>query len=1353
MRRHVALGERVLPECAAKRALLERCRALQIAVDRRAIVAAVDWRDDDDDYHDDDDDDDPTNDDALAANPGLEPSSDANVARLAAGGGGPRDPEEEPGRLSRWTRSIPPPADVVAALPPTLDAEIVGDCARPAGGPGKVAPWWFADAVVVIARAGEGFGDDENGDDENGDDEGTIFRGRRGEENETEEENGGVPAAETPPQRGVPAGTQHPEVRPEVSVPEVSVPGVSVPEVSVPGVSVPEVIADLPVPASRILALRRAASQMAADRLPGVFVLLEAKKKKGPRTSKSANHARDEADDPSGEDGAKKCASSSKSGGESGGESGGVSSAFDVASWFSSSSAAAAASASAAPPPSSPDHHPADPDAVARLIARRAGLGPSSRVLVSAATGCSVLNDSGHGASARLAAWREGASEWYRAWAFRRAARYAAAFAADRDCVRFWAAMAPGGAEPGGAVAEGGAFAEGGAVLSRKSAVSSDSERKSSEGDASSKAAAAADSTTEPPNVDASASSSASSSSASSSSASAAASSIASAAHDARLAASLVSLGSFLRTAVEGIRSVGFAGAEELAERHSGTLSRHSKNANTNEKSHPVNPEDERQRLTNALYRAGALEYAAGFVLSWAVPGPLAAHAAHFTNRFRMALCCASLAGESVLAPATVATAVAVAAGGDGKAVRDGFKRRDYWMSGGADNGFVARPPTGSAARDPSEEEEEEEVSISHASSSVSVTSSKEEAEEASSSSVSSVSSSKPPSAPQSAFGGSVGAAFRVLAANGEKLRAKAARAARAAVEGVTGAADDAARLADEDARAEAAEARRRAARIVREIREEGLFLEGNYISGGDYSEEERAAHDEHKRKRERELESSSLELDLGLDADRLARLAWVRHRSSSLAARLSMVVCGPVWLAATQADVTSVVAGAMSARVAEASVATFLPSLIAEEWAARARRRRREAARLTSEEGFVAVRVETIPWGGGGGGGASELERERERERSEDRDEVDEAMRDLATRARVILTVEAYPTPLHKRVAEGTKRGFEEATKVTTDAVMGATKATTDAVKEATKVTTDAVQNATKVTTDAVQNATKATTDAVQNATKATTDAFHTASTSVTHSFTATARWVDAVARAAAAGAAAGAARASETMTTAFDSSSDDKRAARARLLARRLRAAPDGFVDEAFEGASEHSDAAFSSRSKRNDEDSRLVRLAYGRKIASAFADPETRAAVSRPGLAMRLMTDARIARSLRDVPEAAAAFAALTNGDAEAFVAALEKDAGVAALARRALEVVVEAADPAAVEAATKHGLLIPETEDNAEDAECAERAECADAECAGKENDEPGGAAVEDGDSSWSFESLFKGATATEGASRR
>ena len=403
---------------------------------------------------------------------------------------------------------------------------------------------------------------------------------------------------------------------------------------------------------------------MAADRLPGVFVLLEAKKKKSPRTSKSANDARDEADDPSGEDGAKKCASSSKSGGESGGESGGVSSAFDVASWFSSSSSASA-SASAAPPPSSRDHHPADPDAVARLIARRAPrAGPLVARFGFGGDGeCSVLNDSG---AARALGWRRGARA--------RARVVSRVGVSSRGAVRGGVRRGPGllailggdgagGAEPGGAVAEGGAFAEGVAVLSRKSAVSSDSERKSPEGDASSKAAAAAaDSTTEPPNVDASASSS--SSSALSSSASVSASSIASAAHDARLAASLVSLGSFLRTAVEGIRSVGFAGAEELAERHSGTLSRHSKNANTNEKAHHVNPEDERQRLTNALYRAGALEYAAGFVLSWAVPGPLAAHAAHFTNRFRMALCCASLAGESVLAPATVATAVAVAAGG-----------------------------------------------------------------------------------------------------------------------------------------------------------------------------------------------------------------------------------------------------------------------------------------------------------------------------------------------------------------------------------------------------------------------------------------------------------------------------------------------------------------------------------------------------------------------------------------------------------------------------------------------------------------------------------------------------------------
>ena len=82
-----------------------------------------------------------------------------------------------------------------------------------------------------------------------------------------------------------------------------------------------------------------------------------------------------------------------------------------------------------------------------------------------------------------------------------------------------------------------------------------------------------------------------------------------------------------------------------------------------------------RASLSATLYSTNAVEYAAGFFLSWTVPGPLAAHAAHFTNRFRVCLAAACLAGENPLDPRTVATAAAVCAGADAARVRDaGFE-------------------------------------------------------------------------------------------------------------------------------------------------------------------------------------------------------------------------------------------------------------------------------------------------------------------------------------------------------------------------------------------------------------------------------------------------------------------------------------------------------------------------------------------------------------------------------------------------------------------------------------------------------------------------------------------------------
>ena len=119
---------------------------------------------------------------------------------------------------------------------------------------------------------------------------------------------------------------------------------------------------------------------------------------------------------------------------------------------------------------------------------------------------------------------------------------------------------------------------------------------------------------------------------------------------DAHARAALVSLGSFLRTAIEGLPRLGVAGAFDVAKAHRGS---------------------DRTTLSTSLYGSSAVEYAAGFFLSWTVPGPLAAHAAHFTARFRTAFVCALLAGESPLDPRVCAAAAAVCAGADGALALD----------------------------------------------------------------------------------------------------------------------------------------------------------------------------------------------------------------------------------------------------------------------------------------------------------------------------------------------------------------------------------------------------------------------------------------------------------------------------------------------------------------------------------------------------------------------------------------------------------------------------------------------------------------------------------------------------------
>jgi len=111
---------------------------------------------------------------------------------------------------------------------------------------------------------------------------------------------------------------------------------------------------------------------------------------------------------------------------------------------------------------------------------------------------------------------------------------------------------------------------------------------------------------------------------------------------------SMATMHKFLKIAIEGVPAAGIPGAQTMAWRHFQKY-----------------PKPDRAPLMRAASSLGVIEYAAAVVSAWLTPGPMGALAAHLINRFRACLFLACLSGASVLDPAIVSTALALAAGAD----------------------------------------------------------------------------------------------------------------------------------------------------------------------------------------------------------------------------------------------------------------------------------------------------------------------------------------------------------------------------------------------------------------------------------------------------------------------------------------------------------------------------------------------------------------------------------------------------------------------------------------------------------------------------------------------------------------
>jgi len=429
---------------------------------------------------------------------------------------------------------------------------------------------------------------------------------------------------------------------------------------------------------------------------------------------------------------------------------------------------------------------------------------------------------------------------WTRRWRADRAARVAPDYGPVRDCVRFWASF---GAHAGGDEKADDAGAKALRHVASSANVESDAKNaeESKESDAS-KIGAAARVAQE-------------------------------ALADAHARAALVSLGSFLRTAIEGLPRLGVAGAFDVAKAHRGS---------------------DRTTLSTSLYGSSAVEYAAGFFLSWTVPGPLAAHAAHFTARFRTAFVCALLAGESPLDPRVCAAAAAVCAGADGALALDAtFAASERRVE-------VRRREERAAATTLSDSESQ---------------------------------------------GGSSGASLFAHTGSGRSALAGARMDAAVCDALVDSTAD----------------LRKRAMRAMRSVTDAGIdalrAAEGAAVDAGVRVREACAtnASDVGPATSSTSFDNFVSPLKPG-DEETVAERAFARALAHETARRVAVVVCGPMWLGATQADFTSMAAGVMSAYTCSQSMNLFLP-----ETSTRLEREEDAAARraLTAANGAVELTLE----------------------------------------------------------------------------------------------------------------------------------------------------------------------------------------------------------------------------------------------------------------------------------------------------------------------------------------------------------------------------------------------------------
>lgn len=749
---------------------------------------------------------------------------------------------------------------------------------------------------------------------------------------------------------------------------------------------------------------------------------------------------------------------------------------------------------------------------------------------------------------------RIGASfrEWREAWGRDRARRVARDYAPVRDCVRFWASF--GTVEDDGG--DGGGRGAGAALKEAASASASESESESdpSMGDRVDAATRAAREALE-------------------------------AAH---AKASLASLGSFLRTALEGLPRVGVGGAFDVARKNRGS---------------------DRAALATSLYGSSAFEYAAGFFLSWTVPGPLAAHAAHFTNRFRTAFTCALLAGESPLDPRVVAAALAVCAGADGSLVMDATlatsERRVE---------VRRREEKASEKRAAAEAEEERERKLSELNS-------------------------------RALAGARMDAAVcKSLVDSTSELRRRAMRAMRSVTD------------AGVDALREAEAAAVDAARVVRDSAK-------TKTAGNGRKRSETVAKTVGRGTARSESKPGEIE-------DVVER-AFTGALARETARRVAVVVCGPMWLGATQADFTSVAAGAMSVYACNQSMSLFLPGSSCRGESAEDAAARRA---LTPSDGAVELTLDVD---------LDDDVHDNARDGDDEKFGAEESpaapLRRRALRVRVTLR----PVPIAggvmcevNRLTDETRKGLDAAGRSITSVGVYAGRATMDGARIASRAIGEVGKNiagagewigasVTSVASNLASSGGNRPASDGKVERRVAGEAGATVATVATE----------------AAGSSTSPSSSSASSTSFFAGIGAAARSPFASSSSNRSTQPPN---------APNQSASSVSSSSFDGPPIVKDVSSLTPAQVEAVISDPAVNAAIGKPSMVMKIMSDRKVVASLRD-PRVTKAYMEFTREPC--MFVKYKDDERVLALAQRVLELIAESGDEALIEVMDRHDLFQP------------------------------------------------------------